>query len=711
MPFAFANPALLLGGLLAALPVVIHFLSRKKVRKKKFSDLRFLNEVQARQARSLGIRRWLLLLLRVLAILALAAAVSGPRWGGLATGASGGRSLIFIVDSSASMSTQQEDGTRLDGALQSVGQMIDSLPTKAFVQVITVGSRTRVLFGDWLPAGPAAVAGLTAIKPTDGAFDLASAFRKAALLISRAPSQPVDVVIVSDFQENPLPTDLKAAAERLLEVGESRLMILQVGQAIAGGGIQEVILPQRALRPGENAQIRALVTSNLPDQVFSLEIDGRHVAEAVLVQPTTTPMPLAFSFSVPQPGLHFGFVKKSSDGFASDDQRPFVLNIPSSLPVLLVHGQDRSVDPAAGRGGWRYLAEALAPDGTEGLFQVQEISSRDLTSGDLAASAVTVFVDPDPLGLRGGESLLNWLKAGGVAAFLVGEPTLAGYLDSILLPALGLTPGAQTVLMPPGQHQRAKILDSEHPIFQGLGPEAITTFEDIIWSRWFRIPAGEAGVLLELTDESPLLLNGTLEQGRFVLMASNLVPSSGNIAGSPMALPFFQRLISWLTTGSLKGTAVNTEVGLPASIAPLVGLAGPDLVDAGQLFILDHQGQRGPIADLVWQGDSPRLLGDVLDRAGFVTFMSGSDTLGVVAAQIPAEESVTGLWKPEDWSRQLTVFGLTVRGRLGMGPAADLAATLNGRDLAPWFFGLAFLLLLTELFVGRGTGRRETVAN
>ncbi len=74
MPLVFANPALLLGALAAAVPVIIHFLSRRKVQRKKFSDLRFLDEVQAKQARSLGIRRWLLLLLRVLAILLIALA-------------------------------------------------------------------------------------------------------------------------------------------------------------------------------------------------------------------------------------------------------------------------------------------------------------------------------------------------------------------------------------------------------------------------------------------------------------------------------------------------------------------------------------------------------------------------------------------------------------------------------------------------------------
>ena len=62
MPISFLNPALLFGALASALPIIIHFLSRRRVQKQPFSDLRFLAEVRSRQARSLGVRRWLLLL-------------------------------------------------------------------------------------------------------------------------------------------------------------------------------------------------------------------------------------------------------------------------------------------------------------------------------------------------------------------------------------------------------------------------------------------------------------------------------------------------------------------------------------------------------------------------------------------------------------------------------------------------------------------------
>lgn len=705
MPVGFANPALLFGGLAAALPVIIHFLSRKKVRREKFSDMRFLTEVQARQARSLGVRRWILLLLRILALLALTAAVAGPRWGGLAVGAGSGRSLIFVIDTSASMGTRQDDGTRLEEALVRCGHMMDSLPSGSQVQVIAAGSRTLPVFGEWLSAGAGAVAGLTGVSLSDGAVDLEAVMREVTRLVVRAPSRPVDVVFISDFQENPLPRELTAAVEKLHGAGTTRWILHQVGQEAAGGGILDVILPQRGLRQGETGEITALVTSHLPDQAFVLEIDGRQVAEAVPAEPTDTPARLTFNFSVPAPGLHAGKVIGPHDAFAGDDQRPFVLAVPDRIPVLLVHGTDRAVDPPAGRGGWRYLAEALSPAGADGLFSVKAVASDYLKGGDLASATVAVFVDIDPLGRSAGAGLRAWLDEGGTALFLMGEPTSSRYLDGSLLPLLEMPPGAEILSR---QSQHVRVVDAGHPIFAGLPPEALGTLEDVTWRRWFRLPGIQEGVLLEFADGSPAAVAGRLAKGGFVLMPFDLLATSTHLAASPMALPFFQRTVSWLVTGGLRGTARNLEVGERAIIIPAVESLQLGLDNPALLQVVDADGTGHQTAEWRWQGDTPRLVGPVLDRTGVLTFQSAGDTLGMVAAQMPPSESPTGLYSLADWTRLAGVHGLEIQGQLDSENATALADTLTGTDLAPLFFGLAFFLLLSELFVGRGAAVRKT---
>jgi hypothetical protein len=74
----FLNPLYLLGLTAAAIPIVIHLLTRKRPRRIEFSSVAFLREVNVAQLRRFRLRELLLLALRVLAIALLALALSRP---------------------------------------------------------------------------------------------------------------------------------------------------------------------------------------------------------------------------------------------------------------------------------------------------------------------------------------------------------------------------------------------------------------------------------------------------------------------------------------------------------------------------------------------------------------------------------------------------------------------------------------------------------
>jgi hypothetical protein len=692
---------LLFGTAAAALPVIIHFLSRRRVQRRPFSDLRFLNEVQSRQARSLGIRRWLLLLLRVLAILLVALTAAGPRWGGVGA-ASGDRSVLFIIDTSASMGTQTDQGTRLEEAVVACQDMIRALPGGAAVQVITAGSLTAPLFGDWLPAGTGAAGGLSEVRPSDGPFDMPAVLRESARLIARAPGTPVEIVILSDLQVSPPDPRLAPAAARLREAGAARFLVRRIGREMPGGGILGIDLPDRAVRPGENITLRARVLPAYDEQVFSLELNGRPVAEAVTTGVGSGAVEIDFPVTVPEIGLHRGVVRKESDAFPGDDQRPLVLEVPAAVAVLLIHGPDRPADAVAGRGGWRYLAQALAPGQGPSPFRVRAIGSDDLTTGAISASDLLVFVDPEPLGRRALEGLLGWLDQGGAALFLVGDPTLSGYLSRTILPGLGL-PSAIEFQTDGGPGQHVRVVDPGHPIFAGLEREAVGTFEEILWRRWFRLTEGSGAVLLTLTGEDPVLIEGLLGEGKFAVLPFDLLPQGNDLAASPMALPFFQRMASWLARPGRLAAAVNTEVGQEAVVRPRQLESGSAIEKAENLLVIDPTGNRSRAATLAWQGGVPLLKGGTTVRSGFVTFQSGDDTLGVVAAGVPAAESTLQLHEVPAWRRMMEELDLEVAVDLTDQAPADFMGALGGKNAAPWFLGLALLLLLVEIWVGRGT--------
>jgi Aerotolerance regulator N-terminal/von Willebrand factor type A domain len=710
MPLSFANPALLFGALAAALPVIIHLISRRKVRRQQFSDLRFLDEVQSHQSRSLGIKRWLLLLLRVLALLCIALAVAQPRWGGLAASGRGARSVLFVIDASASMKSEFEGETRFGVAKQTAAGMIRSLPENTSVQVVTAGAGVTALFGDWLPAKVAGGGTLQDLECTDGSMELTDVLREAARQVSRAPGSPVEIVLISDLQAVDESPGLAEAVGRLQRSGAVHLLVRKIGDRVEGGGILDLTFPGRAILPGENITLTATVSTQFAEEVFWLDLDGRTVAEtAVESSPDSAGADfrgavrrISFPLTVPASGLHTGRVRKQSDAGPADDVRPFVLKVSTALDVLLVHGADRSVDGAPGRGGWRYLAQALQPGGQSGAFRVSAIPAGDLTTGALGNSDVAVFVNPGPLGRQALAGLSGWLEAGGSALFLVGEPTQKAYLETTLLPLLNLPGEAIWTVPERGDGQRVRVVDGSHPVFEGLEAAAMATFAEVRSFRWFHIDEGDQRVLLSLTGDDALLIEGRMGEGSYALMPMDLLPAATDLAANPMALPFFQRLVALLANRSRLTDAVNVRVGEEAVIRPSGSSAAVSLENADELLVRREGFPTADSAHLVWLAGEPVLSGGATHRAGLVTFLAGGDTVGVVAAGTPAEESTLDLYTQADWSEMLGRNGLPVTGDLTDVHPTEWMSALEGTDLVVWFLALAALLLCIESVLGRG---------
>ena len=114
------NPLMLawLGG--AAVPLVLHLLSRSQYRAVPWGAMMFLNGTDAGPQRSAHLKQWVLLLLRMCLVGLLAMALARPviaskyAWvptAGLTTG--GPAAVVIILDDSASMGYQSNGKSRL----------------------------------------------------------------------------------------------------------------------------------------------------------------------------------------------------------------------------------------------------------------------------------------------------------------------------------------------------------------------------------------------------------------------------------------------------------------------------------------------------------------------------------------------------------------------------------------------------------------------
>ncbi|TMQ67307.1 MAG: hypothetical protein E6K78_05370, partial [Candidatus Eisenbacteria bacterium] len=109
---SFLNPLFLFGLLAAGVPILIHLFTRKRPRDIPFPSIEFLSEVNRSEIRRLKLKQWILLLLRTLAVAALALAMSRPAVRTLTPTRSGAATtVVALVDQSGSMGAAAPEGT------------------------------------------------------------------------------------------------------------------------------------------------------------------------------------------------------------------------------------------------------------------------------------------------------------------------------------------------------------------------------------------------------------------------------------------------------------------------------------------------------------------------------------------------------------------------------------------------------------------------
>lgn len=224
--------------LLAAIIVFFYLLKLKRKRTIVPSVLlwtRALEEIEA-NAPFKKLRRSLLLLLQLLALVALVFALARPL---VITRALASGSTVIIIDSTASMSARDEDGgSRLDRAKQLAREMIEGLSGGDRAAIIE--SSARVTVRSPLTSDLAALAeAIAQVKETDAPGNLTDALRLAEQIAGS--ERDASVVIISDGGGSPIafepdsPLELAARTTADSHAGEVRFV--RVGRRSDNAGI------------------------------------------------------------------------------------------------------------------------------------------------------------------------------------------------------------------------------------------------------------------------------------------------------------------------------------------------------------------------------------------------------------------------------------------------------------------------------------------
>src|SRR5215472_2952334 len=189
MSFFFLHPLYLFGLAAASLPILIHLLNRRRMKRFRFPAVRFVLLSQKRISRSYRLRHWLLLALRTLAVIFLALLLANPIFqtgAGLFAG-SGPVSLVILLDNSLSM-TWSGDGDGFKQAKEAARFLITSLndgDRAALIPTDTTGREPFRLKGE----KEVLLKELERIEISDGTANFSGALTKAYELLNEPAGQ------------------------------------------------------------------------------------------------------------------------------------------------------------------------------------------------------------------------------------------------------------------------------------------------------------------------------------------------------------------------------------------------------------------------------------------------------------------------------------------------------------------------------------------
>ncbi|MEO0080601.1 MAG: VWA domain-containing protein, partial [candidate division WOR-3 bacterium] len=210
MGFAVPNLLPLVG--LAALPVLIHLISRLRLRRADFPSLFLLQSVRRERFSWLRLKELLLLILRTLALTALLLSLTRPYLRRALVGLGTGQDLIVVIDDSYSMTY----GSRWARAKEALDAIFNHLGRDQRVWILT-GSQpdtARLLYRTQRST-------IDSIKPS---YTSATLERSVAKAVQLARAERAAVLVITDLQERALPATIKTPqdlAVTLIDVGES----------------------------------------------------------------------------------------------------------------------------------------------------------------------------------------------------------------------------------------------------------------------------------------------------------------------------------------------------------------------------------------------------------------------------------------------------------------------------------------------------------
>lgn len=686
----FLNPAILFGLLAASIPILIHLLNLRKLKKIDFSTLQFLKELQKNKIRKIKLKQWLLLALRVLIILCIVTTFARPTLVGVSIGGTTSAvktTAVFILDDTFSMSVIDQNGSYFNQAKEAIKKLLNQFEKGDEVGLILVSHQPDEIeltsnLGKFKEDIDAASVSFASNK-------LNNAIIKAADVIGKAKNFNNEIYLFTDFQKGRLASDdeITNLKEQLGE--QVRLYSFNYsGKEVTNFGIDELKINTQIFEKDKPVKFDAVVKNysnhSKENLVVSLFLNGERSAQ----QSVNLNSGESKTVNLEAPAKTYGNSEAETeieeDDLMQDNQRFTSFIIPEKIPVLILadHVEDSKL-----------LEMALKSVSEKDYFDITTKKVDQIAATQLNDYQVIILLSSNFLSAK--DKLAQFLNSGkGVIIFPSSESASGNFINSVN--ALGLVITGANVKTDKGQSVHFNEVDFNHPLFENIFvDEKKKQVESPDFYSYYKInPAGRGKTIISLEDESSFLSEYSLNGGRILLFSSALVFLWSDFPVKSIFAPLVTKSVMYLSTKNVgdktyyAGESFNLNVS--DRTLPQIKVVRPDKTD--EIVNLD-----------------PNFNSDFFSYSNtFITgnykFFSGDKLLSEISVNTDPAESVTEHITEAEFDKYLEKINF--RGRYfrinkGENPEQMIIQARFGSELWRYFLLAAIILALIEMTVAR----------
>jgi hypothetical protein len=506
---AFLNPIFAFAGIgLVAIPIVIHLLNRRRFKVVEWAAMQYLLAALRKNRRRLQFESWLLLLLRCLALLLLALALSRPLGCNSAASLVGAAQVglhVIVVDDSYSMAYQAdrlEARTHFDQAKRLAKELLGRVGDGSQeVAIVTASRPARVLVRPTFNQQAIAEA-IDRLMQSSSDTDIAGALRLAQQIAAERATLPSRTLyLLSDCTNSALRgPDAESIAKLGPELVKSyRVVVHDLSrESQSNVAITSLRTSEPMVRVGFGADVLATVQGfgAVGESRVDWKQGDRPLPGTGTLKPEPTTPPVVQSqatFDASGSTIIRATALSAGDRLPIDNERTRVVDVAGDVRVLLVEGR-RGVGALQGSAAFLRLALAPPLDPTQHGKTVPRyivptvISDLELPSAALGENRAVVLAGVGSIRPELATALKAYVEQGGTLVIFAGDPVTADNYNQTL-GAAGLLPGALVARVDASAADPGFLFDFDpanpHPVLSVFRDQPKSGLESVrVFSYW-----------------------------------------------------------------------------------------------------------------------------------------------------------------------------------------------------------------------------------